>query len=165
MSWRLVFAVVAVCACKERDAAPPAPGGSATVAGSGAGGSPTPTRTTRTGEGPALPAPPDAGPAIDAPSARAQFDAEPRDEAWAAATEQAIAERLTRLAPRVECRSAQCRVTVTAANQPGISRLIDALEAPTGLRGLASSMLIDVVGSRPDGTHELVVYARIRGTL
>ncbi|HUJ58520.1 MAG TPA: hypothetical protein VLX92_08510 [Kofleriaceae bacterium] len=111
------------------------------------------------------PAPRPALPDIDAavvldPDATTQqrFAAEPVDPRWAQDTERDVHQRLQAvpLAPEVECRSTQCRITVVGSDAQ-LAHLLDQL-AP--LHAIAKTILLTAPEKLADGRTALHAYAR-----
>jgi hypothetical protein len=160
MTLRMALVVLAFCGCKDREPAPPAAGGSGAGVGSAA------ARPTRTGTGPNLAPITDAAPGGTTP--RQQFTDEPRDDAWADATEQAIIDRVGDLDDGdqrdlfVECKTTQCRIDVRSPETDGLGATIARFEDQAGLRGIAQSMYIDMEPEGRLGERHLVVYATFK---
>lgn len=113
---------------------------------------------------PAIPPPPveDAAPA---PSLDQTFVAEERDRAWAPDHENQMRTRLGALASggvavsAPECRTAQCRITLTAADDAAIGRYVAQLEEPGGFAGWAEMIVLEGVTATADGRRQTRVYA------
>ncbi len=114
-------------------------------------------------------APPSPAPADDAapaPTLEQTFAAEDRDRAWAPGHERALRERLGALPPAPvtvappECRTTQCRLTITAKDDAAIGAFVGLLEEPTGLHGWAEMIILEGVTALPNGDRQTRVYAR-----
>lgn len=107
-----------------------------------------------------LPVLPDAQ-AIDAPSHRDIYTAQPRDAGWATRTEDELKDRVRALTltavQAVECRTDQCELTI-AGTIAEVESTVGALEGPKGLSKLARSLLLGGPEQR-DGRMTMRVYA------
>lgn len=116
----------------------------------------------------AVAAPPPA-PVEDAPPAPSldeTFTVEERDRTWAPGRERELHDRLRALpstgvivsAP--ECRTDQCRVTITARDDAPIGTFIGELEEPSGLQGWADMLVLEGITQLPTGERQARVYVR-----
>jgi hypothetical protein len=108
--------------------------------------------------------PPDAAPAH--PALANGFDAESRDDGWADEHEHEITRRLAALhvdgvsLDKTECKSDQCRITFTAADEHALGTYLHKLESPDVLNGYAQMMVLEAITDAADGRKQERVYAR-----
>jgi hypothetical protein len=99
--------------------------------------------------------------AIDAPSHRDVFSAQPRDPTWATRTEDELKDRVRKLTltavQAVDCRTDQCELTISGPLD-AVDATIAKLEGPKGLPSVSKSMLLGGP-ERTGDTLTLRVYA------
>jgi hypothetical protein len=151
-----------------------AAGGAAPASGAGAASGSGPVRTGGAlrppihvpGVGDGAAAPGDAVPSGPHPSLAQAFAAEARAPAWADEHERMIRRRLATVGvpgvalDAVECRAHQCRITVTAPDDPALARYLDGLSKPSALYGIAESIVLEAIATTPDGRRRDRIYAR-----
>ncbi|MCE9576882.1 MAG: hypothetical protein K8W52_27295 [Deltaproteobacteria bacterium] len=104
--------------------------------------------------------------AAPGPTLEQTFAAEDRDRAWASGHERELRDRLSALpsAPvtiaGLECRTTQCRITITARDDAAIGAYTGLLEEPAGLHGWAEMMILEGVTVLPGGERQTRIYAR-----
>lgn len=153
---RIVSAVgiIALCgACRDKST-----GSQATGTQSGSGG----RAAIAAPAAPSLPTPPPPS-AAKGPAASEVFAAQPRDPAWADATERELKQRIPALASAqllsTECRHDQCMLELGGAEQD-VAAILSRLESPTkGITGFAKSLMLTAPEQR-DGKTIVRAYAQ-----
>lgn len=114
------------------------------------------------------PKPPRSGDLTRAPSSQVPARdpaGEPRDDAWAQATEAELRQRFQRIRgaklAATECHETQCEVTV-AGSAADVGKTIADLEGDRGLHGYADTVRLTPPAKRPDGTVVLRVIVSFR---
>jgi hypothetical protein len=109
--------------------------------------------------------PPDAAPPAH-PALANGFDTESRDDGWADEHEREIGRRLAKIhidgvaLDKVECKSDQCRIAFTAADEHALGTYLHKLESPDALNGYAQMMVMEGITDTDDGRKQERVYAR-----
>jgi hypothetical protein len=108
---------------------------------------------------------PDAAPPAH-PALANGFDAESRDDGWADDHEREIGRRLAKVhvdgvaLDKVECKSDQCRIAFTAADDHALGTYLHKLESADALQGYAQMMVMEGITDTDDGKRQERVYAR-----
>ncbi|HEU0037594.1 MAG TPA: hypothetical protein VFQ53_43585 [Kofleriaceae bacterium] len=146
----IIAGVVLTCGCRDREAPPRAKAtGSDPLTAPVAAPEPPRLGSANPGSGSAPALPP-------TPSANAAFEAQARDDVWAAPTEGEIKRRFGKLKAgakldAVECRQDQCRLTI-AGTPAAMTQTIADLESARGLHGFAANVLLTTPEKQADGT-------------
>jgi hypothetical protein len=112
------------------------------------------------------PRPEAAEPAGSAPSLAEQFAAEPLEPTWAVDHEHEIDRRLGALPGAgivlepTECRSRQCRVSITADDDATLGHFIARFQETAGLRGYAHMIVLEAITTADSGRRRERVYVR-----
>ena len=101
-----------------------------------------------------------------APALANGFDSESRDDGWADDHEREIGRRLAKVhvdgvaLDKVECKSDQCRIAFTAADEHALGTYLHKLESADALQGYAQMMVMEGITDTDDGKRQERVYAR-----
>lgn len=146
----LILVGISLLGCKDKESSQPAAQKAPPpAAGSGSAKAESPPPS---GAGGFTNAPPP-------PSLPEVFDQEQEDKDWATNTEKGIAAVAPEL-KNVECRTTECKGTLTAASPDELMKLTDKLQEPDGLPSTDAKNILLAGAPADGGTSTITVYVR-----